>query len=246
MFFRRSLSISRIYLGCGVLVALCMGGPSPLSAHTMAEEAQVCPLDGFKFSALMDMSGTSFGIRLDLKPVGPTPAPWSLAVCSKDHFVLYKKEYTKDEIAHLKKYVHTPQYQALAAGNSSYFLLGKIFEYLQKDEVTLGHIFLKASWQAEGDAAKYRLYAETSLQHFKAFLSKEKPQGKEWETAELVAGELERRLERYEDAKARFTRLLGRPEFKKDIYAGILAYQLELIAKRDSAAHPLPKDDAEK
>lgn len=41
-------------------------------AHTSARVEQVCPIDGTKFSAVVDMSGTSFGKQLDLRPLGPT------------------------------------------------------------------------------------------------------------------------------------------------------------------------------
>jgi len=39
---------------------------------------------------LLDGSGTQFGRRLDLKPLGPTAAPWTVAVCPTDHFVFFK------------------------------------------------------------------------------------------------------------------------------------------------------------
>lgn len=237
--------------------------PPLAQAHTMGDVGKFCPLDQVQFITTMDFSGTSFGMRLDLRPVGPTAAPWRLAVCPKDHFVLFKDEFSADEIAHLKKFVHTPQYQDLAKDASSYFLVGKIFEYLKKDESTLGHIFLKATWQVEGDAAKYRRYAEVSLQHFNTFLAadkplekapvKTKPKGKgdddeksdpeqERITAELVAGELERRLEKYDEAKTRFTRIAAQPAFKKGVFAKIVEYQLQLIAQKDNAPHQLPKE----
>jgi len=48
---------------------------SGVGAHTLGNVDYVCPLDGTKFTAITDFSGTTFGKRLDLKPLGPTPAP---------------------------------------------------------------------------------------------------------------------------------------------------------------------------
>jgi len=64
-----------------VLAFLTLSGL--LRAHTGGEIEMKCPLDGTTFKAWQDFSGTSFGNRLDLKTLGPTASPWSLAQCPK-------------------------------------------------------------------------------------------------------------------------------------------------------------------
>jgi hypothetical protein len=68
-------------------------------SHTSADVENTCPLDGKKFTARLDMSGTTFGKQLDLKPTGATAAPWAVAVCPSDHFALYKKDFTAQVVA---------------------------------------------------------------------------------------------------------------------------------------------------
>ncbi|MBI5495714.1 MAG: hypothetical protein HY904_11885 [Deltaproteobacteria bacterium] len=95
------------------VLALCFG-PLVATAHTKGVTTQVCPLDKKSFSAELDMSGTTFGKRLDLKPLGPTAAPWRIPVCPRCHVVLFKKEFAEQELAPLSALVATAEYQALA------------------------------------------------------------------------------------------------------------------------------------
>lgn len=68
--------------------------------RTMSEVEKVCPLDGTKFKAVLDFSGTRFGMQLDMKPLGPTLAPWRIPVCPTDHFAIYKdaNEFTEERL----------------------------------------------------------------------------------------------------------------------------------------------------
>jgi hypothetical protein len=63
------------------------------------------------------MSGTSFGKRLDLRAIGPTASPWSLPVCPKDHFVLFKQKFSPEELADLRSFVNSEPYQTVTADN---------------------------------------------------------------------------------------------------------------------------------
>ena len=86
-----------------VLLA-CFLNMSIAYAHTWGTKEVVCPLGGEKFQTTVDMSGTRFGMQLDLKPLGPIAAPWRLPVCPGNHFVVYKdtEDFTDDEIRHLE------------------------------------------------------------------------------------------------------------------------------------------------
>ena len=204
---------------------------------------QVCPLDGTKFVATLDMSGTAFGQQLDAKKTGPTASPWALAVCPKDHFVLYQDEYSKAEIADLKKFVASDDYQKWVKDNPSYFLLAKLFEHVGKDKFAVGFAYLQASWQVDTEPVPYRRAALESLDAFKKWL--ELPGSKDPErvqSAELFSGELERRLGDFDPARARFERLKKTKGYDTGVYARIVRYQLELIAAHDSEAHQVPSE----
>ena len=259
--------------GLGLILGLAwvasqLGAPPtwPLGqaqAHTIMQKQQVCPLDGTRWTATLDGSGTSFGQYLDMKPFGPTPAPWRLAVCPKDHFVMYQDTFTPNELATLRPLIESAAYQALAKDHSEYFLLGTIFEHHKRPPFVVALAFVRASWQVDRDPVRYAEYATEALRHYeRGFASPEPPSADDSAeeradqriNAELLAGELERRLGRFDAARARFSRLQGSPQLKLDILRSIVAQQLALIAAKDATPqriqrpseptppHPRPAD----
>lgn len=212
------------------------------TASTVDETDVTCPLDGTKFKTPVDTAGVQFGIQLDLKPIGALSVPPQIPVCPNNHFVVYKKEFTDAEKESLRKLVLSKEYQDLAKDNPPYFLLARIFEHMGETEWKIAYAYLEASWQVEDKPEKYKQYIELSLQHLNKFLSAGQKEGdRDRETAQLLAGELDRRLGRFEEAKARFLELSRLPNFKQPFYSQIIKYQLELISAKDSRAHDLPK-----
>jgi hypothetical protein len=139
------------------------------AAHTGGMVSYTCPLDNNTFEQFTDFSGTSFDSRLDFKKTGPIADPWAVPRCTKCGFILYKKsdEFTAEEIADLKKYIFSGEYKKLKDDNSTYYCLGKIMEYLKRNDKALAWIYLQASWQVEsGDMKKYREYVLLSLSYF--------------------------------------------------------------------------------
>jgi hypothetical protein len=222
-----------------VLILFIYGLP-PAAAVTEIEVT--CPLDGTKFKSPAPIRGGRIGSRLDLRPIGFMDVPTRLPVCPNNHFVMYKDKFTDAELEHLKKYVLTPEYQNLAKDNSSYFLLAKILEYLGETDWLISNAYLKASWQVEDKPEKEKQYLEITLQYLNKFLSAGKKEGdREWETAQLLAGEMERRLGRFDDAKKRFLELSKLAGFKQGVNAAVVNYQLDLISKKDTGVHDLPE-----
>ncbi len=168
--------------------------------------------------------------------------PIPLPVCPNNHFVVYKNQFTDAEKEHLKKFVLSPEYQNLAKDNSSYFLLAKIFEYLGETDWHIANSYLLATWQVENKPEKEKQYLDLTLQHLNKFLSTGNKEGdRTWETAQMLAGEMERRLGRFDDAKKRFLDLSQLSGFKQGFNAAVVMYQLDLIAKKDSGVHDLPE-----
>jgi len=232
--------------GLGLASLLAGAMTAGVSAHTLMQKAQVCPLDGTKWTATLDGSGTSFGQQLDLKPIGPTPAPWRLAVCPTDHFVMFQESFTPAELTTLRALISSPEYQSLAKDHSEYFLLGRIFEHIGKPQFVIALAYVKASWQVDSDPVRYAEYAGAALRHYEAGLAKpETADAKASEAerqslrlnAELIAGELERRLGKFDAARTRFTRIESSPQPKEEIHRTIIAQQLRLIATADSRPH---------
>jgi tetratricopeptide (TPR) repeat protein len=191
------------------------------------------------------MSGTQFGMRLDLKPLGPIAAPWRLPVCPKCHFVLFDSEIPGEELIRCKQIVQDDAYKQ-QTGRASYYLLGLLYEGLKKDPLALGHIFLKASWQEESDENKLEDDLKRSLQHFEIFLKEPKKNGasqkadeedNSYETAQLLKGEILRRLGRFDDAKDYFSGLQQLKAFQGTFLADIVRFEISLCDKKDSKPH---------
>ena len=133
-------SIIRLLIGLWVLFLAL-----PAGAYTVVEVEKTCPICGTVFTTTMGASGTQFGVRLDGKPLGATGAPWPVAVCPKDHFVFFKEGFAPEEIKRLKPYIQSAAYQKETRGNTSYFLMARIFQFLDEPPQKIAHTFFKLS-----------------------------------------------------------------------------------------------------
>ena len=166
-------------LVCGLA---CFAAAGMVSAATYTKKEFICPLDGSVFEATMAVSGTSFEQQLDLKPFGPMPAPWPLARCPSNGFVIYKEEFSADEIDRLKRYVLSPAYQALREDNSDYYLAAQLLQFMDADADEVAWSLLQATWEVEADATRYRRYAQEALAKFSELLTKPRADRQEWVT----------------------------------------------------------------
>jgi len=209
------------------------------ATHTMAERDVKCPLCHTQFKTKVDVSGTRMGMRLDLKPLGPIAAPWSVPKCPNCHFIVYTNDLKDSEKKDLLKLINSDEYRNISKDNSTYFLLAKIYETVGMDDLEIAHTYLRASWQVENDGAKCPKYLEASYARFAAFLASSKEKSSKYIQAELVSGEIERRLGKFDQALSRFTRLQKQPEFAAQRLAAIIDLQLELINSKDSGPHEI-------
>jgi hypothetical protein len=179
-------------------------------------------------------------MRLDLKPVGPIAAPWNIPKCPNCHFIVYNNELSDKDREQLLRFVNSKGYRDISNDNSTYFLLARIYEAIGMDSLEIAHTYLKASWQVESDSKKCAKYLEASLAKFESFLSSKKDKSNQYMTAELVSGEIERRLGKFDLALNRFNRLQKSPEFTgiRNI-AAIIQYQIELIGAKDTDPHEI-------
>ena len=143
----------RTTTACGfvILVAMALAMVTTTRASTIFMSDETCTLCKTKFKAKLAGSGTQFGMRLDLKPLGAIEAPWPVAVCPKCHFVLFADKYKAAELAKLRLYVKTKEYQDWGKTRSSHFLMAKLLSELDRDDIDLAHVYLKASWQEESN-----------------------------------------------------------------------------------------------
>lgn len=225
--------------------ALCLVLAPPLAgAQTPVEAELVCPIDGEKFKTMLAVPDTPLSFHLDLKPSGPNGAIWPLAKCPSSGFVMYKRDFSEDELARLRPYVASAQYQALSEAHTNYYLGARLRAHLGATPAHLAYVLLQATWEADS-RPRYEQYATEALETFKRVLAGPIPNAKEWINAQFVTGELERRLGRFEDARARFHALSDRDEVGEGTFRQVLQLQLRLIEARNTASHLIPREGAE-
>lgn len=225
--------------------AVAFVGLQNASALTFREREFTCPIDGEKFRTSLAASGTSYGRFLDLKPFGPTAAPWPLAKCPSTGFVLYKETFSEGEIARLREYVGSDEYKGLKSDHSSYYLAAKLRTHLGEKPNQLAYMLLQATWEAKS-GEQYRQYAAAALEAYKLALAEPYADQQRWISDQLVAGELERRLEQFDSSKSRFVSLAERDELKTGVLRDIVELQLQLIEAKDSSSKMIPQRSAEK
>src|SRR5262245_6172517 len=79
--------------------------PGASNANTSVQVEMECPYDGTRFTATLQASGTSAGMRLDFRPVGAIASPSPLAVCPTNGFVFFKDKFSSDELEKLRPLV---------------------------------------------------------------------------------------------------------------------------------------------
>jgi hypothetical protein len=228
------------------IFVLFLAGTPFANALTFMEMELVCPVDGERFKTTLARSGTSVGQFLDLKPFGPTIAPWPLAKCPASGFVMYKQQFPEDEIARFREYVVSDEYKALVAVHTNYYLTARLRAHLGEKPSQLAYILLQATWEAKSPA-QYQQYAAEALEAYKASLAEGSLDSKQSLNSQFVAGELERRLGRFDDAKARFLAVAGHEEAKSEVFQQIVELQLQLIEAKNTSPRMISrKSDAKK
>lgn len=206
-------------------------------AHTSFEADLVCPIGGEKFKTMLAASGTSFGTFLDLKPYGPIAAPWPLAKCPTNGFVLFQDKFSGSELSRLEPFVASTQYQEMKDVHTNYYLAASLQRQIDASNAQVADTLLKATWEAGGD--RYAAYASEALEAYIVLLKTESQDSKNWVTYQLIAGELERRLGRFEDAANRFRSLKEKANLQPFIM-GIVDFQLQLISERNLMPQRIP------
>lgn len=243
-----------------LVVAGFLMASTQATALTIHEIDKMCPLCKTEFKAQLAGSGTQFGMRLDLKPLGAIAAPWPVAVCPKCHFVLLGNDLNDTDLETLRAYVQTKEYQAWGKARSSHFLMAKLLATLGRDDITLAHVYLQASWQEEGEKKFLTEDLQLSLKHFEEHLKagpptntknadeelKEDKAASAYQTAQLLKGELLRRLMRFDEAKAHLQALLKQEPFQKNFLGDIVAYEMRLCDQKDAEPHEVSEAKTDK
>jgi hypothetical protein len=223
-----------------LLTLLLLAASASASAHTAQEIAFTCPIGGEKFTQTMDTSGTRIGMMTDTRPVGPIATPFSLAQCPSNKFVMFKKEFSPDELAKFERVVNSAEYQQIATQSPSYFAWGRMMELAgeNQDAQQMMNIFLQASWQSESQES----FSKT-LEYADKVLANKAISSKDAINTQFLRGEMLRKLGRFDEAKRVFTALQKNPEVKKDkLFSQLATLQLSLVAKKSMVSEIIDFD----
>jgi len=215
--------------------------PTVAGAMTFSEVEVTCPLGGEVFTATLARSGTKFGTFLDFRAFGPIASPTPLAKCPANGFVVYKEQFSDDELRRLKPYVESKDYQILQEKQTNYYLAANLQSYLKEtSKQQIARTLLQATWEVES-REQYLRYANEALLAFKQALNEDYSKKNEWLTDQLIAGELERRLGQFAEAKKRFLMLSGREKVSNGTVNKMIKLQLQLLEAKDSEPNLVPE-----
>jgi hypothetical protein len=189
--------------------AFLAAGAHPAGAYTDVEMTIVCPIDGLPFTARRTASYYQSGMRLDFKPLGALVAPYPHPVCPGNGFVVYRQDFSEQEISAIRLLVNSDEFQQLRRHHTDYFMIAYVKERMGSPAYELAHTYLGATWEAERDQPHLTdQYRELALAKFDASVhGKNTRRDEPWWTASLLAAEMERLLGKFDQALDRIDAL---------------------------------------
>jgi hypothetical protein len=221
-----------------VLFALCCAATGALAQGAPVQV--VCPIDGSVFEFQPPPPATSRETYLDMRPVETAPDTWPHPKCPGNGFVLYKRRFSEDEIAHLREFVLSEQYRSIKDVHSTKYLEAMLRRRMGDSPYEVAWALMRATWDVSSDPARYKQYAEEALAAYDAIPYEALRENRHRVLKGMVSGELARRLGRFESARERFLEFRDKPEFGTPFLQRIIALQLRLIKARDTASHRIP------
>jgi hypothetical protein len=213
------------------LAALCLA----IAPAALADKVEVvCPIGGERFSYDTAPPLASRETYLDQRPVDPR-APWPLAKCPGNGFVIYRENFPKSRLAKLAEFVNTDPYRQLAKVHSTRYLEAVLRKQLGDAPYAVAFALLQASWEATGDAARYKQYAGEALAAYDAIALESLPEIRQRIFKRLISGELARRLGQFDSAEERFLKMRDAAELSKPFFQKIVELQLKLIRAKDAS-----------
>ena len=89
--------------------------------------------------------------------------PPVLPVCPGNGFIVFKEEFSGEELAALEAFVTHPDYAALRKEHTTYYVLAHMLDHLDFHGLQVAFTLLQATWEAEGDPDRYRAYAAEAI-----------------------------------------------------------------------------------
>jgi hypothetical protein len=232
------LKNSRLVRYC--LAAVVSFTTSNIAAVEVTSFELDCPLGGESFITKAVSSQDRQGQMLDLKPFGDVIAPTLLAVCPDNGLVMYQKSFSPQDLARLKPFIESDRYQALRGKHTTYHLLARTFEHMEREPLQIAFMHLQATWEVDTNTKWYLEYATYAIDAFKKYLESANPMFRDFVTAHILVAELHRRTSDFDRARQMLDRIKHHDESDKPYASRIIILLYKLIDARDSTPHAMP------
>lgn len=191
-----------------VAVILMIALATAANATRLVPVERTCPIGGEKYKSFDIMSTSQFGMRLDFRPNGPIARlPWEEC---PNGFVVWKEDFTKEEIAKLTPVVGSAKYQQMRDTHVIAYRVVFLRRTLGETDVELAWLILKAAWEAEDQKREqlrqtYLAEAQTALAARAATMPTHDEE--EWWPCAIVVAEIDRQRSRFRESIAKLDAL---------------------------------------
>lgn len=219
-----------------IAIAAALASLAAANATTMFPVERTCPVGGEKYQSVEIGSTSQFGMRLDLRPIGPAAhLPWTEC---PNGFVVWKdeKEFTKEEIAKLTPIVESEAYQRMRKEHVTAYRVVYLRRALGESDAALAWLLLKAAWEAE-DGNRETLRQSYLGEAHAAMVARAKAattHDEDWWAASIVAAEIDRQRGRFAELITALDVLpVGEPK-ADDVKRAVIA-QIKVLARQGNA-----------
>ena len=219
---------------------------APAQAHAASNEQpevmieqMTCPIDGEVFTAIVGINAAYLGQRLDTRRLGAAIEPIPLPVCPTTGFVVYRRDFTPEQLALAKEIVDSTDFRRQVRTGNEYTVAAYLAEQLGEPRMAIAHFWLEASWLFESDPVRNPEYLERAYDWYTLALEEiGNDQEKFWQVQALRV-ELLRRLGRFDEARTLLTELPVNSLPTGHALKKVLVQQQLLLQRGDSQPRPV-------
>ena len=202
-------------------------------------EQMTCPIDGEVFTAIVGVNAAYLGQRLDTRRLGAAIEPIPLPVCPTTGFVVYRRDFTPEQLALAKEIVDSTDFRRQVRTGNEYTVAAYLAEQLGEPRMAIAHFWLEASWLFESDPVRNHEYLTRAYDWYTLALEEVgSDQEKFWQVQALRV-ELLRRLGRFDEARALLTELPVNSLPTGHALKKVLVQQQLLLQRGDSQPRPV-------
>lgn len=225
-----------------LLLVFSVGVFAPINAMDR-RIAVPCPLGGKNAQGIEVLGFRLRDSGLDGRPYGAHVAPNPPPECPDNGFFVYKKKFSEAELAQLKQYIFSDEYQKMWRNEApAHYRLAKIYEYAGIPRSYLTRLYLIATWEVPPwNEELYLYYAHAAIEAIEVAISEMGPHA-ELKTIvqyQYVLAALYRRVGDFDHARQQLDRVKQTDHNQVFIEAVFINYLDYLISNKDSDSHKM-------